>query len=56
MFSGRTPGTDTEAGGHWTARARVAQLRPRGLEVRGDFLPRGGIAIRPSVRLAGDQS
>jgi NADPH-dependent 7-cyano-7-deazaguanine reductase QueF len=27
-------------------------LEPRWLEVRGDFLPRGGIAIKPSVRLA----
>jgi 7-cyano-7-deazaguanine reductase len=56
LFSFRNQGTFNEEVVNWIARDLFALLRPRWLEVRGDFLPRGGIAIRPSVRLAGDQS
>ena len=52
LYSFRNQGTFGEDVVNTIARDLFALLEPRWLEVRGDFLPRGGIAIKPSVRLA----
>lgn len=54
LFSFRNQGTFNEDVVNRIAADLVALLQPRWLEVRGDFLPRGGIAIKPSVRLTGE--
>jgi 7-cyano-7-deazaguanine reductase len=51
LYSFRNQGTFGEDVVNSIARDLFALLQPRWLEVRGDFLPRGGIAIKPSVRL-----
>jgi 7-cyano-7-deazaguanine reductase len=52
LYSFRNQGTFGEDVVNTIARDLFALLQPRWLEVSGDFLPRGGIAIKPSVRLA----
>ena len=54
LFSFRNQGTFNEDVVNCVAADLFALLQPRWLEVRGDFLPRGGIAIKPSVRLTGE--
>ena len=51
LYSFRNQGTFGEDVVNTIARDLFALLQPRWLEVSGDFLPRGGIAIKPSVRL-----
>jgi 7-cyano-7-deazaguanine reductase len=51
LFSFRDQGTFNEEVVNRIAADLFALLHPHWLEVRGDFLPRGGIAIKPSVRL-----
>ncbi len=53
LFSFRNQGTFNEEVVNRIAGDLFALLQPRWIEVRGDFLPRGGIAIKPSVRLTG---
>ncbi len=52
LYSFRNQGTFGEDVVNTIARDLFALLQPRWLEVHGDFLPRGGITIKPSVRLA----
>ena len=54
LFSFRDQGSFSEDCVNRIAGDLFALLQPRWLEVVGDFLPRGGIAIKPSVRLTGD--
>lgn len=54
LFGFRNRGTFSEDVVNCVAADLFALLQPRWLEVRGDFLPRGGIAIKPSVRLTGE--
>jgi 7-cyano-7-deazaguanine reductase len=54
LFSFRNQGTFNEDVVNRIAADLFALLQPRWLEVQGDFLPRGGIAIKPSVRLTGE--
>jgi 7-cyano-7-deazaguanine reductase len=54
LFSFRNQGTFSEDAVNCIAADLFALLQPHWLEVRGDFLPRGGIAIKPSVRLTGE--
>ncbi len=54
LFSFRNQGTFNEDVVNLIAADLFALLQPHWLEVRGDFLPRGGIAIKPSVRLSAD--
>ncbi len=54
LFSFRNQGTFNEDVVNLIAADLFTLLQPRWLEVRGDFLPRGGIAIKPSVRLTGE--
>ncbi|MFZ1643003.1 MAG: preQ(1) synthase [Candidatus Contendobacter sp.] len=54
LFSFRNHGAFNEDVVNRIAADLFALLQPRWLEVRGDFLPRGGIAIKPSVRLTSD--
>ncbi len=56
LFSFRNQGTFSEDVVNCIATDLFALLQPRWLEVRGDFLPRGGIAIKPGVRLTGGQT
>ena len=51
LFSFRNQGSFSEDSINRIAADLFALLHPRWLEVRGDFAPRGGIAIKPSVRL-----
>jgi 7-cyano-7-deazaguanine reductase len=51
LYSFRNQGTFGEDVVNTIARDLFALLQPRWLEVRGDFLPRGGIAIKPNVCL-----
>jgi len=51
LFSFRNQGTFGEEVVNRIAEDLFTLLQPRWLEVRGDFMPRGGIAIKPSVRL-----
>lgn len=51
LYSFRNQGTFGEDVVNTIARDLFALLQPRWLAVHGDFLPRGGIAIKPSVRL-----
>ncbi|NJM12637.1 MAG: NADPH-dependent 7-cyano-7-deazaguanine reductase QueF [Synechococcaceae cyanobacterium SM1_2_3] len=51
LFSFRNQGSFNEEVVNRIAADLFALLQPRWIEVRGDFLPRGGIAIKPSVRL-----
>ncbi|MDQ5908953.1 MAG: 7-cyano-7-deazaguanine reductase [Pseudomonadota bacterium] len=53
LFSFRNQGSFSEDSINRIAVDLFALLQPRWLEVRGDFAPRGGIAIKPSVRLNG---
>lgn len=53
LFSFRNQGTFNEEVVNRIASDLFALMQPRWLEVRGDFLPRGGIAIKPRVRLTG---
>lgn len=52
LFSYRNQGCFSEDSVNRIARDLFDLLEPRWLEVNGDFAPRGGIAIRPRVRLA----
>ena len=54
LFSFRNQGAFNEEVVNRIAADLFALLQPRWLEVQGDFLPRGGIAIKPSVRLTGE--
>ena len=54
LFSFRNQGTFSEDAVNRIAADLFALLQPHWLEVRGDFQPRGGIAIKPSVRLTGE--
>jgi 7-cyano-7-deazaguanine reductase len=56
LYSFRNQGTFSEDVVNTIARDLFTLLQPRWLEVRGDFLPRGGIAIKPSVRLTEEAS
>ena len=56
LYSFRNQGTFGEDVVNTIARDLFALLRPRWLEVLGDFLPRGGIGIKPSVRLTEESS
>lgn len=51
LFSFRNQGSFSEDGVNRIARDLFSLLQPHWLEVCGDFAPRGGIAIKPSVRL-----
>ena len=51
LFSFRNQGSFSEDSINRIALDLFTLLQPHWLEVRGDFAPRGGIAIRPSVRL-----
>ena len=51
LFSFRNQGTFNEDVVNRIAGDLFALLQPHWLEVRGDFLPRGGIAIKPKTRL-----
>lgn len=51
LFSFRNQGTFGEDVVNRIAADLFELLQPRWLEVWGDFMPRGGIAIKPSVRL-----
>ncbi len=53
LFSFRNQGTFNEEVVNRIAGDLFALLQPRWLDVQGDFLPRGGIAIKPRVRLTG---
>jgi len=54
LFSFRNQGTFSEDAVNRIAADLFALLQPHWLEVRGDFQPRGGIAIQPSVRLTSE--
>jgi 7-cyano-7-deazaguanine reductase len=54
LFGFRNQGMFNEDAVNRIAADLFALLQPRWLEVRGDFQPRGGIAIKPSVRLTGE--
>jgi 7-cyano-7-deazaguanine reductase len=54
LFSFRNQGSFSEDSINRIALDLFALLQPHWLEVRGDFAPRGGIAIKPSVRLNGE--
>lgn len=51
LFSFRNQGSFSEDSVNCIALDLFTLLQPRWLEVRGDFAPRGGIAIKPCVRL-----
>ena len=53
LYSFRNQGAFSEDVVNTIARDLFTLLQPRWLEVRGEFLPRGGISIKPSVRLTG---
>jgi len=53
LFSFRNQGSFSEDSINRIAADLFALLRPRWIEVCGDFAPRGGIAIKPRVRLDG---
>ncbi|MCB1823019.1 MAG: NADPH-dependent 7-cyano-7-deazaguanine reductase QueF, partial [Candidatus Competibacteraceae bacterium] len=55
-FSFRNKGEFSEDSVNCIARDLFQFLQPKWLEVRGEFWPRGGIAIKPSVRLTGEGS
>lgn len=52
LFGFRKQGTFSEDAANRIAAAQFAPLQPRCLEMRGAFPPRGGIALKPSVREA----
>jgi 7-cyano-7-deazaguanine reductase len=56
LFSFRNKGEFSEDSVNCIARDLFQFLQPKWLEVRGEFWPRGGIAIKPSVRLADAES
>ena len=56
LFSFRNQGSFSENSINRIARDLFDLLQPEWLEVRGDFAPRGGIAIKPSVRLSSGQA
>lgn len=56
LYSFRNQGSFSEDGINRIARDLFDLLQPRWLEVCGDFLPRGGIAIKPKVRLSGESA
>ena len=51
LFSFRNKGEFSEDSVNCIARDLFQFLQPKWLEVQGDFWPRGGIAIKPKVRL-----
>lgn len=56
LFSFRNQGTFGEDVVNRIAADLATLLQPHWIEVQADFLPRGGIAIKPSVRLSGNPS
>jgi len=51
LFGFRTHGSFHEDCVNTIANDLVALMSPKWIEVRGDFMPRGGISINPSVRI-----